>query len=418
VPTNEYGSLTKEMPLSKVDGTIQAITRGMEYVELLRFARGSTQKDIPGLIRKRFLLVDDTGHVVYDEFLSLIERRGIGSPSVRKAMLFVWAYRDDRVRNFIIERVANANGRWNSNNLKNKRNADFFRRWGGAKARSNIEYFLVEAGIYDERTRRTHLELDDGWLEDAARVAAQHEDVPETRRQLVTNPYRFLAQRDWQALANATIEELNSRDPKVIFDIEPDEDEEIDSRKPAKSRIWARSEPSASDQTSTEAIINLVARERANKTHFAIEKALVDRIKHLGYEPRDNTNIDVFFQTESGTVIIEVKSCNETNVHAQIRKAVSQILEYRFVYSDDLAHPIYPAIAIECAPGPKKSWLLDYLTTLGITVAWFDAKNGKFVASGEVPNALAGIFDLPPKTPGIPVTKASDAIVPVERRAS
>jgi hypothetical protein len=142
-----------------------------------------------------------------------------------------------------------------------------------------------------------------------------------------------------------------------------------------------------------EALVDLVKCERANRSHHAIEEALVTRIKRKGHDALSNANIDVFFKADDGAVIIEVKSCNETNVHAQIRKAVSQLLEYSYVYSDELSESVHLAIALEAAPGVNKSWLIDYLRTLNIAVAWFDQANDKFESLTELPKPLRGVFD-------------------------
>jgi hypothetical protein len=64
----DHGSLTKEFPLASVEQTIDAITPGMRYHDLLQYARANTQSDIPGLISKRFLLIDGSKRIVYDEF--------------------------------------------------------------------------------------------------------------------------------------------------------------------------------------------------------------------------------------------------------------------------------------------------------------------------------------------------------------
>ncbi len=390
----DHSSLTKEFPLAKIDATIEAITPGMRFDTLRTFARTHTHPDAPGLIRKRFLLMDGE-RIAYDAFLSLTKREGVGSPVVRKTMLFVWAYRDDRIRRFICERVANHSGKWSVAKLMNKANADFFEEWyaGATKARSNFEYFCDEAGIFDKATRTIHLELGDNWLEDAARVASQYERNPELRRRLLSNPYNFLIDQKWNALANATVDELGLHRPEAVYDADADEDIGIDVEpRLGKGKSWARIKPKSSDKKSTQALINLVARERANQSHFAIEQALAAAITKAGYDPKANESIDLYFDTKAGSVLIEVKSCTENNFHAQIRKAVSQVFEYRFLYAGQLVEPIQLAIAIETAPGPVKRWLLKYLEEMNIAVAWLDEKTGLFETTGKVPAVLRGIF--------------------------
>lgn len=92
-------------------------------------------------------------------------------------------------------------------------------------------------------------------------------------------------------------------------------------------------------------------------------------------------------------MIVEVKSCTEYNIHSQVRKGVSQLLEYRYLYADELTAPLHLALAIEAEPGPATSWLVSYLETLGITVAWLDRQSGRLLTRGAVPAILNGIFE-------------------------
>ena len=397
MPVIEHSSLTKEFPLANVERTIEAIRPGMNYGELRKFARQNTSADIPGLLRKRFLLIDKSNRVVYDEFLALVKREGIKSSIVRKVMLFVWAYRDDRIRRFILERIANTSGRWRPSEVTNKTNGAFFQQWysGAGKARSNFEYFLAETGIFNPTTRELRLELNDNWLEDGARVAAQHEPDPELRRQLLENPYKFLVDQNWPALANCTAKDLLELEPQAIYETEPNEDAQISAspRRRSPSKPWARAKPKSSEKTSTSALIDLVLRERANQSHHAIEKALAAKIRRHGHEPKANAHIDLFFATDDGSVIVEVKSCTEGNFHSQVRKGISQLLEYRFVYADQIPAPIHLALALESEPSPATSWLVQYLASLDISVAWLDRDSSRLITSGKFPKLLDGIFE-------------------------
>ena len=368
----------------------------MRYSDLLRFARANTQSDIPGLIRKRFLLVRGSGRIIYDEFLSLVRREGISSPITRKVMLFTWLYRDDRLRRFVTERISDPQGHWDPRQLTDIANGAFFRQWysGGAKARSNFEYFLVETGIYDNRSQRIHLELDDGWLEDGARVAAQHEPDPEARRQLSENPYKYLVDRGWNALANSTSEGLLGRRKNANFAVEPVEDDLIPTSPARKApfRTWNRPKPSSIEKTTTESLINLVARERANQSHHAIEQALADKIRQRGYDPQFNDHIDLFYSCSLGSVIFEVKSCTENNIHSQIRKGISQLYEYRYIYGTSMTAPIHLVLVLEVEPSRESQWLIDYLRSIEITPAWADPGTGLFKTASSVAGILTGIL--------------------------
>jgi hypothetical protein len=123
-----WGSSTKEFPMSEIDTTIAAIYPGMAYSELLSFARANTRSDIPGLLQNRFISVENRT-VVYERFLQLFKERGPNSHFIRKIMYFVWAYRDQRLREFVLERLTDANGKWQIKQVTNKSNSDFFHRW-------------------------------------------------------------------------------------------------------------------------------------------------------------------------------------------------------------------------------------------------------------------------------------------------
>jgi hypothetical protein len=185
----DQGLLTKEPPLATLDATIRAVTPGMSYADLLAYARLNTHKDAPGLISKRYLTVERDGTIAYDHFLSLAATHGLESPLVRKVMYFLWAYRDERIRQFICEKIADKNGQWRTTALLNKANAAFFERWlqssTARKARSNFEFYLIETRIFDPKSRTINLDLNDGWLQQAAIAAAQHEDDARLREELL-----------------------------------------------------------------------------------------------------------------------------------------------------------------------------------------------------------------------------------------
>lgn len=393
----DLGSLTKETPLSKLDGTIEAIRPGMQYAALLNFAREHTHNTAPGLIRKRFILVDDDDTIIYDRFLQLVSEHGIKAPIVRKTMYFVWAYRDERFRNFICERVADRRGKWRTTQLLNKNNAIFFEKWfvpkSAQKARSNIEFFLVGAGIFDPQQRSVSLGMDDGWLTDAAIIAAQYEKNSSDRQQLVHDPKGFLIQKGWTGLINLTPEELQNIDLPETNDPSPLEDDTISISPVVKSRgqSWNRELPKSSGKQSTSATVDLVLRERASKAHHTLEKSLAEAARALGCDPKYNEHIDMYFDTTNGVVLAEIKSANGKNFHSQIRKGISQLFEYRFIYRDLIGPSVILLLITETPPTSSKTWLVEYLESLKITLAWQDSKSLKFFTSRSIPRALKGI---------------------------
>jgi hypothetical protein len=383
-----------------MDETISAIRPGMAYRSLIDFARENTFSVIPGMLRKRFIYVDDDDVIVYDRFLQLLNEHDLSSAFMRKIMYFVWAYRDDRIRRFVTERIADRLGKWRVRELLNKKNSDFFEEWhstgSATKARSNVEFFLKSTGIFNETSRVIDLDLSDGWLSEAAAVAAQHEDNADDQRKLINDPIGFLIQKNLNGLINASIDELRGVHIPPSSDPSPSEDDTISTSPEVKgaSWVWNRKPPKSSGKGTTTAIIDIVARERANKSHHELEKLLAESITSAGYEAKQNLHIDVYFETPAGTCLVEVKSANGKNFHSQVRKAVSQLLEYRYLYTDQVGKNPILVLLIETYPRRRKNWLLEYLESIGILVAWKDFDSSRIVSKGPVPRVLKNIIHL------------------------
>jgi len=394
----DYGSLTKEPPLATHDSTIRAIVPGMPYGNLLAYARKHSHRDAPGLISKRYLLVNKDGTIAYDHFLSLTKVHPLESPFIRKIMYFLWAYRDDRIRRFICERIADKNGEWRISQLLNKANSKFFEQWlqptTSRKARSNFEYFLVETGIFVAKTRAVHLELDDGWLDQAAIAAAQHEKDPLAREELLTDPVDFLATRGWLGLLNATQNNLPFISPILSSDSAPLEDSAIKTRPSAfpNANDWRSRSVASSGKLSITTTIDLVARERANKSHYMLEGILADLAKQQGFTSKYNQSIDIFFETLHGTVLAEIKSCTDNNFHSQVRKGVSQLFEYKFLNTSLFTGHVTMLLFVETVPPKEKMWVVDYLKSLGILIAWKDSATRTMVTTSSIPPALEKII--------------------------
>jgi hypothetical protein len=403
MPPSDRGSLTKEPPLKLMDETIQAVQPEMSYADLLRHARSHTHRDAPGLVRQRFLYVERGGRIVFDRFLSLVNREPITSHYVRKVMFFVWAFRDDRLRKFICGRVANPQGRWRVQELLRKENSEFFEQWfdqsTARKARSNIEYFLVdETKIANRESRKVDLNLSDRWLMEAMAIAAQHEPDPFERRRILEDPIQYLIDHEWTGLANATADELLELGPPAIEQAAPLEDETIQpSSSGAESKEWNREQPKRGAKQTTQAYIDLVARERASRSHHMLERITVDSARRLNYEPKYNANIDLFFETPHGTVLAEMKSCDGKNLHSQVRRGVSQLLEYSFLYREVLGQDPVLVLIVETPPPAEKAWLREFLASLDITLAWKKPWEEQLVASSPVPKALTDIIRREPE---------------------
>jgi|HubBroStandDraft_2_1064218.scaffolds.fasta_scaffold90995_1 hypothetical protein len=396
--SKEYGTLTKEPPLATLDATIRAITPSMPYAGLLAHAKANTHRDAPSLLKRRFLRVSRSGVISYDYFLSLLATHPLESPFVRKVMYFLWAYRDERIRSFICERIADQSGRWRVPQLLNKANSKVFERWlqpsTARKARSNFEYFMIETKLYNPRSRTVHLEFDDAWLRHAAIAAAQHENNLLSREELLANPAAFLDRRGWLGLLNTNRANLPVLSPILSVDSLPAEDVTI-SMEPinlSSGRDWRPRSRASSGRKSTTVEIDLVTRERATNSHYMLEEVLVDLAKNQNLKPKCTQNIDIYFETTNGTVLVEIKSCTDSNFHTQVRKGISQLFEYRFLYRTLLGSKITMLLLMETAPPADKRWLVDYVHSLGVSLAWKDSHTRAIIATRPLSESLSKII--------------------------
>lgn len=388
------GSITKEFPFEQVVATLNGIRPGMTYGELREFAARHTHRDIPGAIRNRWLLINQRQVIQYDLLLSTANADGFDSAKVRKIMYFLFAMRDVRILRFIKEKIADRQGHWRVSALKNKSNADFFLNWfeenPSKKARSNFERFLVEIGILDGD--QIDLDLADGWLPVALAVAAQYENNAQRRKEMTTTPAEYLIKNQLNFLANASPEELRGGVTVTTVGLDdPLEDDSIPSEAPtSRGTVWHRRRPRASDRQSTQATIDLVARERANGAHWELESLLAEAIRTAGHEPKFNSNVDMFFTVDVDGLLAEMKSCHRRNLHSQVRKGISQLLEYRYRYREQLGENLTLLLVLETRPADDQEWLLDYVESLGIVVAWKD--EGRLATPSAVPAILHQII--------------------------
>lgn len=390
------GSLTKEFPLGSIDATIRAITPGLGYEDLKRWAEANTNGAIPAILRNRYLLVRN-GEIVYDEFLSLATTEGLPVARTRKVMYFVWAYRDNRIRRFVCERLANSQGLWRAGEVARLENSVFFAQFGTAnsapKARSNYERFLVEAGIYNETTRTVSLDLDDDWLTDAIRVTAQHEPNATRRRTLLGNPAEFLIVNNWHGLVNATPETLRGLPPLASPSPDPLEDFQLETptMQPSAGRPWNRPRPTPASRRAATITNDPVALDRANDAHHRLEMIMAAAVRASGREPMSNEHVDLYVATNRDVVLAEMKSCQQNNLHAQVRRGISQLLEYRYVYRAMFGPQVTMMLVLETRPSAAQAWLIEYAQTLGILIVWKEPGGDRLVSTAPLSPVLAGL---------------------------
>ena len=108
--------------------------------------------------------------------------------------------------------------------------------------------------------------------------------------------------------------------------------------------------------------------EKANGLHSKTLNILSQTLQQHNYIVRETNLIDAYTIINGEKVIFEVKSISEENEREQIRKAISQLYEYRFLYS------LFDAVlCVVFSQKPFSQWLIDYLLKdRQIKVLWIE----------------------------------------------
>jgi hypothetical protein len=118
-------------------------------------------------------------------------------------------------------------------------------------------------------------------------------------------------------------------------------------------------------------IISQVARvkmEQANATHARVLSKLRDVLRSSGFEVSESKLIDAFSVLSDGPAIFEAKSITTDNEREQIRHAMSQLYEYRFLHSMHDA-----SLWVVLSQELSSRWYVDYITRdRGLRLIWLD----------------------------------------------
>lgn len=104
--------------------------------------------------------------------------------------------------------------------------------------------------------------------------------------------------------------------------------------------------------------VDLQKLERANLNHQRLVDCTAARLFERGVQPIQNGVIDLYGELGSDRIIFEMKTVHEQNYGSQIRKAVSQLYEYRFVHE---FHGSRLCIVTNALPGFPAPWIESYL---------------------------------------------------------
>ena len=115
--------------------------------------------------------------------------------------------------------------------------------------------------------------------------------------------------------------------------------------------------------------------EKANRLHSSTLNILSQTLLRIKCAVKETKLIDAYSVVKGKKFIFEVKSINEGNEREQIRKELSQLYEYRFLYS-----MMDATLCVVFSQKPFSQWLIDYLLQdRQIMVLWVE--NGSLAGS-------------------------------------
>ena len=102
--------------------------------------------------------------------------------------------------------------------------------------------------------------------------------------------------------------------------------------------------------------------ERASQTHWRLVDAKASFLEGRDLEPFSNPQIDLYANDAGQVILYEMKSVDSqgANLLVQVRKAIAQLYEYRYIYKEPSARL---CIVTNVAVPKSDHWLLDYLAT-------------------------------------------------------
>lgn len=389
-----HGSITKFMHLEDHFELLRRIQFDTPVKELQRLGFNS---GIVTTCVKRYLLLHN-GTAVKDRLIALIQEDGELSLRVKMAMYFLFMLRDSRCRSFVCNQLQSGSGLWTDASLQ-LRNANL-PEFGGPsapKAYTNLRTFLVQIGLIDANFRLLKFPDLSEWFSDAVEIAAQHIKDPLLKQRFLDSPIGVLA--EYGSLGIINLEQRRILEYQIQFpSFETDtllpnyEAEEgavvFDS---SSFRTWNRSTPiKRSNLSAKEIYQNPALLERAHEQHFLLEKMMAEICKSEGFSIHETPFIDMFARKDV-SVIFEMKSCTQSSTRSQIRRGISQLFEYSYLYRQEIPN-VYLCLVLERKPRAKTGWLIDYVESLSINLIWKKDTENSFGCSKVTRERLRAIF--------------------------
>ncbi len=380
----KWRNMRTSSPLPSSDSSLTKYITLQEHYESLRTIESDTSietlrvrfgADTFATARKRYLLEHD-GLILRDRLIVLLQQEGSFTNRVKMVMYFLFMLRESRYRNFICNEVADSNGVWHIDAFAST--TATVPDVGGRKAFTNLRRMLVHAGLLADDSAYTVSAFPrlDMWFSEGVEIAAQHITSPEDRQRFLNAPQADLLRRGIHGLLNAPRSIISGLVGPLLADTTadflPQYSSGLGRLGPVAGgfREWVKASPIKRESLSGTAIIsNPALLERANAQHFLLEKRMADICKESGCLVKESLYVDLLAQKGGMYLMFEMKSCTYNTLRSQVRRGISQLLEYRYLHRQDYPN-VRLCLVLERRPAVHNEWLVDFAETLGIGVVW------------------------------------------------
>ncbi|TAM82173.1 MAG: hypothetical protein EPN47_09500 [Acidobacteria bacterium] len=115
-------------------------------------------------------------------------------------------------------------------------------------------------------------------------------------------------------------------------------------------------------------LVDANSRERANASHTMLTRLVAAKIRAAGAIPKCNALVDLAAEVGGNDYFFEMKSTTDGNSRSQVRRAIAQLYEYRYLQKSPAAQIV---VVIERPLPTELNWMVDYVVNdRRLLIAW------------------------------------------------
>ncbi len=115
-------------------------------------------------------------------------------------------------------------------------------------------------------------------------------------------------------------------------------------------------------------LVDAKSKERANESHAMLTKLVAAKVRAAGAIPKRNALVDLAAEVGQSDYLFEMKSTTDKNPRSQVRRAIAQLYEYRYLQKLPTAQMV---VVIERPLPAELNWMVDYVVNdRKLLIAW------------------------------------------------